>query len=66
MVNHKIKKSIELFHEKTGELVRIIRFKDSKDFDYFLHGFKSMRYPGYNWRYRKNTSKKRNYSKEKK
>ena len=48
MANHKIKKSIELFHEKSGEIVRTIRFKNPKDFDYFLYGFKSMRYPGYN------------------
>ena len=55
MVNKKkYKKSIELFHEKSGDIVRVMRFKQSKDFDYFLYAFKSMRYPGYNWRYRKN------------
>jgi len=49
----KYKKSIELFHEKSGEVVRILRFKKPKDFDYFLNSFKLMRYPGYNWRLRK-------------
>ena len=48
MVNHKIRKSIELFHEKSGEVIRTIRFKNPKDFNYFLYGFKSMRYPDYN------------------
>jgi len=47
----KYKKSIELFHEKSGDVVRVIRFKNSKDFDNFLCGYRSMRYPGYNWRY---------------
>jgi hypothetical protein len=55
--NNKIIKSIELFHEKSGELVRTIRFKKSKDFDCFLYAFKSMRYPGYNWRYSNNKHK---------
>ena len=47
----KYKKSIELFHEKSGDVVRVIRFKNQKDFDYFLYGYRSMRYPGYKWRY---------------
>ena len=59
MVNHKIKKTIELFHEKSGEVVRIIRFKNPKDFNNFLDSFKSMRYPGYNWRYSKNNVRKK-------
>jgi hypothetical protein len=46
----KFNKSIELFHEKSGELVRVIRFKKSQDFDNFLSAYRSMRYPGYNWR----------------
>ena len=54
----KYKKSIELFHEKTGELVRVIRFKNSKEFDYFLYSYRLMRYPGYNWRYHKNNCRK--------
>ena len=65
MVNQKNKKSIELFHEKTGEVIRIIRFKKPKDFDYFIYSFKSMRYPGYNWRYCKNNGRKGIYCEEK-
>ena len=61
----KYKKSIDLFHEKTGELVRIIRFKTPKEFDHFLHSYRLMRYPGYNWRYSKNIDRKRNYFEEK-
>lgn len=61
MVNNKYKKSIELFHEKSGELIRVIRFRNPKDFEYFLNGFRSMRYPGYNWRYSKNNVRKRGY-----
>ena len=49
----KYNKSIELFHEKTGDLVRVIKFKNIKDFDYFLSSYRLMRYPGYNWRYHK-------------
>jgi len=48
----KYKKVIELFDEKTGEVVRVITFRDSIAFDKFLEAFKSMRYPGYSWRYR--------------
>lgn len=44
-------KKIELFNEKTGVVVRKIRFKNLTLFDEFLKGFKAMRYPGYNWRY---------------
>jgi hypothetical protein len=47
----KYKKIIELFDEKTGKVVRVIRFYDSISFDEFLKDFKAMRYPGYNWRY---------------
>ena len=42
---------IELFDEKTGEVVRVLRFRNSIAFDEFLKGFKAMRYPGYSWRY---------------
>ena len=49
--NKKYKESIELFHEKTGEVVRKIRFRNSMAFDEFLKGFRGMRYPGYGWRY---------------
>ncbi len=47
----KFKKSIELFDEKTSEVVRKITFRDSKDFEQFLEDFRMMRYPGYGWRY---------------
>jgi len=48
----KFRKTIELFDEKTNEIVRKIHFKNSKDFDKFLEDFRLMRYPGYSWRYR--------------
>jgi len=50
MINNN-KKSIELFNEKTGEVVRKIRFRNSIAFEEFLKGFRAMRYPGYDWRY---------------
>ena len=59
MVNKKkYKKSIELFHEKSGELVGVIRFKTPKEFDYFIYSYRLMRYPGYNWRNHKNIRRK--------
>jgi hypothetical protein len=48
----KFREKIELFDEKTNEVVRKIYFKSSKDFDKFLEDFRLMRYPGYSWRYR--------------
>jgi hypothetical protein len=45
--------SIVLFKEKTGEIVKTMCFRKSGDFEYFLEGFKKMRYPGYKWRYAK-------------
>ncbi len=42
---------IELFDEKTGDVVRVIRFRNLIAFDEFLKDFKAMRYPGYSWRY---------------
>ena len=42
---------IELFDEKTGDVVRVIRFRNSIAFNDFLNDFKAMRYPGYGWRY---------------
>ena len=50
-VGTKYKEVIELFDEKTGEVVRVIRFRNSIVFDEFLKGFRAMRYPGYGWRY---------------
>jgi len=63
MVNNKqkYKKTIELFHEKSGDTIRVIRFKKSRDFDNFLSAFKSMRYPGYNWRKCNDTRGKEEY-----
>jgi hypothetical protein len=43
----KFREVIELFDEKTNEIVRKIRFRSSKDFDKFLEDFTLMRYPGY-------------------
>jgi hypothetical protein len=45
------KKVIELFDEKTGNVVRTIRFDSPKEFEEFIKGFNEMRYPGYGWRY---------------
>ena len=50
-VGTKYKQSIELFDEKTGDVVRVIRFRNSITFDEFLKDFRAMRYPGYGWRY---------------
>jgi hypothetical protein len=54
----KYKEVIELFDEKTGDVVRVIRFRKSRAFDEFLKGFKAMRYPGYGWRYSDKGGKK--------
>jgi hypothetical protein len=53
-----LRKSIELIHEKSGDIVRVIRFKNTKDFYDFLYAYKSMRYPGYKWRYCNNNVRK--------
>ncbi|UCF12938.1 MAG: hypothetical protein JSW06_01440 [Thermoplasmatales archaeon] len=50
-VGTKYKEAIELFDEKTGDVVRVIRFRNSIAFDKFLKDFKAMRYPGYGWRH---------------
>lgn len=50
-VGTKYKEIIELFDKKTGDVVRVIRFRNSTAFDEFLKGFKAMRYPGCGWRY---------------
>jgi hypothetical protein len=51
-IGNKYKKVIELFNEKTGEVVRVIRFRNSMAFNDFLEDFKAMRYPNYGWRYK--------------
>ena len=48
----KYKKVVELFNEKTGEVVRVISFRNSIAFNDFLKAFEAMRYPGYCWRYK--------------
>ena len=53
-------KTIELFYEKTGEVIRLIRFKDPRDFNKFLDDYKSMRYPGYGWRFKEIEKRKSN------
>jgi hypothetical protein len=57
-VGGKNKKVIELFNERTGEVVRTICFRDVISFDEFVKGFNAMRYPGYGWRYREEKEKK--------
>jgi len=52
------KKIIELFDEKTGNVVRTICFGSPKEFDKFKKDFKEMRYPGYEWRYKDKGRKK--------
>jgi hypothetical protein len=51
---------IELFNEKTGEVVRVIRFRNSMAFSEFLADFKAMRYHGYSWRYKDKGKKSEN------
>jgi len=51
-VGTKYKEVIELFDEKTGEIVRLVRFHTPNEFNEFLKGFKAMRYLGYGWKYR--------------
>ena len=50
-IGPKYKKVIELFDEKTGIVIRVIRFRNSIAFDEFLKDFEAMRYPGYGWRH---------------
>ncbi len=51
---------IELFDEKTGEVIRVMRFRNSMEFDKFLKDFRGVRYPGYSWRYMDKRKKKIN------
>jgi len=57
-IGTKYKEVIELFDEKTEEVVRVIRFRNSIEFNGFLKDFKAMRYPGYGWRYGNKGKKK--------
>ncbi|MGC9385131.1 MAG: hypothetical protein ACP5D6_11080 [Kosmotogaceae bacterium] len=43
-------RKIELYTEKTGSVIRTLRFTNEKEFFDFLAGFNQMRYPGYSWR----------------
>ena len=54
----KFREIIELFDEKTNEIVRKIHFRNQKDFDKFIEDFALMRYPGYSWRYEDKSKKK--------
>jgi hypothetical protein len=56
----KDKKVVELFNEKTGEVVRVIRFRNSIAFNDFLKAFRAMRYPNYSWRYKERGKKREN------
>ncbi len=47
----KFREVIELFDEKTNEIIRKIHFKNPRDFNKFIDDFTLMRYPGYRWRY---------------
>lgn len=51
-IGRKYKKVVELFNEKTGEVVRVIRFRNTMAFNDFLNDFKAMRYPNYGWKYK--------------
>ncbi len=51
-VGTKYREVIELFDEKTGIVIRVIRFRNSIAFNEFLKDFKAMRYPGYDWKYK--------------
>ena len=59
-IKKKYKEVIELFDEKTGDVIRVIRFHNSIAFYKFLEDFRAMRYPGYGWRYREKRKKKEN------
>ena len=51
-VGTKYKVVIELFRERTGEVVKLKRFHNQAEFEEFLNSFRAMRYPGYGWRYK--------------
>jgi len=56
----KYREVIELFDEKTEEVVRLIRFKHPNEFNKFLESFNAMGYPGYGWRYGEKSKNKGN------
>ena len=58
MVKGRYRISIELFTEKTGDVVRLIRFHNELEFNEFIKSFNAMRYPGYAWRYKEKAKKK--------
>jgi len=51
-IGNKYKKVVELINEKTGDVVRVIRFRNLISFNDFLKDFDAMRYPNYCWRYK--------------
>ena len=53
------KKVIELFDEKTGNLIRTFYFSNQKEFYKFVKGFKEMKCPGYGWKYKDKRGKER-------
>ncbi len=57
-IRTKYKEAIELFDEKTGEVVRVISFHTPNEFNKFLKDFKAMRYPGYGWSYKEKKKEK--------
>ena len=59
-VGTKYREVIELFDEKTGDVIRVIRFNNSIAFNEFLKDFKAMRYPCYGWRYMDEEKKSEN------
>lgn len=61
-IGNKYKKVVELFNEKTGDVVRVIRFPNSITFNDFLKDFEEMRYPNYGWRYKEKVRKISNLS----
>jgi len=56
----KYREVIELFDEKTGEVVRLIHFKHLNEFNRFLESFNATGYPGYGWRYGDKSKNKEN------
>ena len=53
------KKVIELFDEKTGDVIRTFCFRNPKEFYEFAQGFNEKKHPGYGWRYKDKRGKER-------